>query len=62
MIADGCVRLKDRMALERMREHRSRLLQDYRVHAAQGFKVQSLETALQEDIGVLDDASSRLST
>jgi hypothetical protein len=60
-IVGGYVRLKDRVALERMREHRNRLLQDYRIYAAQGFKVEILERALQEDINALDDGLSRLS-
>ena len=62
LIVDGYVRLKDRVALERMREHRDKLLQNYRVHASQGFRVSSLETSLQEDITAINDALSRLST
>jgi hypothetical protein len=54
------VRLKDRVALERMRDHRNNLLQNYRVRAAQGFRVETLETSLQEDVNVLNDALSRL--
>jgi hypothetical protein len=61
-IVSGYVRLKDRAALERMREHRNKLLQNYRIHAAQGFRVQTLETSLQEDVNAIDDALSRLST
>ena len=61
-IASHYVRLKDRVALENMREHRNKLLQNYRVHASQGFRVPSLETSLQEDITAIDDALSRLST
>jgi uncharacterized protein with HEPN domain len=59
-IANNYVRLKDRIALERMREHRNKLLQDYRIYAAQGFRVRTLETSLQEDVNVLNDALSRL--
>jgi hypothetical protein len=62
IIISHYVRLKDRVALERMREHRNRLLQDYRIHAAQGFRVESLETALQKDVNALDGALSRFST
>jgi hypothetical protein len=61
-IVGGYVRLRDRVALERMREHRNKLLQNYRIHAAQGFRVQTLETSLQEDVNAIDDAFSRLST
>jgi hypothetical protein len=62
IIVGNYVRLKDRVALERMREHRSRLLQHYRIQAAQGFRVKTLETSLQEDVSAIDDALSRLST
>jgi hypothetical protein len=60
-IADGFVRLKDRVALERMREHRSRLLQEYRMHSGHGIRSEILEAALQDDMNVLDEALSRLS-
>jgi len=60
IIASHYVRLKDRVALERMRDHRNNLLQNYRVRAAQGFRVETLETSLQEDVNVLNDALSRL--
>jgi hypothetical protein len=61
-IADHYVRLRDRVALEHMREHRNKLLQLYRVHASQGFRVETLETSLQGDVDVLDEALSRLSS
>ena len=59
-IVSHYVRLKDRVALERMREHRHKLLHDYRIHAAQGFRVPTLETALQDDVNALDEGLSRL--
>ena len=62
IIADNYVRLKDRVALERMREHRNKLLQDYRIQAGQGFIVQTLATSLQGDLDVLDEALSRFPT
>jgi hypothetical protein len=62
IIASHYVRLKDRVALERMRDHRNNRLQNYCIHAARGFWVESLETALQKDVAALDDALSRLST
>ena len=46
--------------LERMREHRNKLLHDYRIHAAQGFRVPTLEAALQDDVNALNDGLSRL--
>jgi hypothetical protein len=61
IIASHYVGLKDRVTLEQMREHRSKLLQNYRIQAAQGFRVQTLETSLQEDVNAIDDALSRLS-
>ena len=54
--------MNDRVALERMREHRNRLLQNYRIHASQGFRVQTLETTLQGDLEAIDEALSRIST
>jgi hypothetical protein len=59
-IVGNYVRPKDRVTLERMREHRSSLLQNYRIHAVQGFRVQTLEKSLQEDVVAIDDALSRL--
>jgi hypothetical protein len=45
-----------------MREHRNKLLHDYRIHAAQGFRVPTLEAALQDDVNALDEGLSRLQT
>jgi hypothetical protein len=59
LIAQGFVRVKDRAALERMREHRGKLLNDYRMGSA-GFRSEVLETTLQDDLAVLDAALSRL--
>jgi hypothetical protein len=59
-IASHYVRLKDRVALERLRDHRNKLLQDYRIHMAQGFRVETLETSLQGDLEALDEALSSL--
>lgn len=60
-IANGFVRVRDRAALERMREHRSRLLEEYRARRAGWFRSEVLETSLQDDVAVLDAALSRLS-
>lgn len=59
-IADGLVRLKDRAALERMREHRNKLLQEYRMRSSDWFRSEVLETALRDDVQVLNEALSRL--
>ena len=61
-IANGYVRLKNRTALEQMREHRNRLLQEYRMRPADWFRSEVLEAALRDDVQVLDDALSRLSS
>jgi hypothetical protein len=60
LIASGFVRVKDRASLERMREHRSRLLQECRMRSAGGFRSEVLETSLQDDVAALDAALSRL--
>jgi hypothetical protein len=59
MITGHYVQLKDRAALERMREHRNNLLHNYRIGAAQGFRVQTLETSLQSDVEAIDEALAR---
>jgi hypothetical protein len=57
------VRLKDRGALERLRQHRIKLWQDYRMNSvSQGFQMPSLETSLQEDMTAIDHALSCLSS
>ena len=62
LIASGFVRVKDRAALERMREHRGRLLQECQMRSAGGFRSEVLETSLQDDVAALDAALSRLQT
>jgi hypothetical protein len=62
IITRDYAKLKDRVALEQMREHRKKLLQNYRVGAAQGFRVETLETSLQGDMDTIDEALSRIST
>lgn len=62
IITDHYAQLKDRVALEQMREHRNKLLQNYRIGAAQVFRVETLETSLQGDMDVIDEALSRIST
>jgi hypothetical protein len=61
LIASSYVRLKDRVTLEEMREHRSKLLQESRLRSAAGFRVKTLEDVLQDEVNVLDQALSQLS-
>lgn len=61
IITGHYAQLKDRAALEQMREHRNKLLQNYRIGAAQGFRVLALETSLQSDVEAIDEALSNLS-
>ena len=58
LIADGFVRVKDRAALERMREHRGKLLNEYRMRSVSWFRSEVLETALEGDLRVLTHALS----
>ena len=60
IITGHYAQLKDRVALEQMREHRNNLLQNYRIGAAQGFRVETLETSLRDDMAVIDEALSRI--
>jgi len=60
IITGHYAQLKDRVALEQMREHRNKLLQNYRIGAAQGFRVETLETSLRDDMAVIDEALSRI--
>lgn len=62
IITGHYAQLKDRAALEQMREHRNNLLQNYRIGAAGGFRVETLETSLHDDMAVIDEALSRIST
>ena len=61
IITGHYAQLKDRVALEQMREHRNNLLQNYRTGAAQGFTVETLEKSLRDDMAVIDEALSRIS-
>lgn len=59
-IVRSYIQLRDRAALERMREHRNRLLQENRFRAAEGFRAEELEIALQTEVDTLDEALARL--
>jgi hypothetical protein len=55
-IVAGYVTLKNRQALEEIREHRQRLLHDSRMHTRTWVSVESLTSALQEEINIVDAA------
>lgn len=58
-IVAGYVFLNDRAALEEIREHRKRLLNENRMRSSI-INPQSLETALQEEIAVVEAAIEKL--
>lgn len=55
-IVAGYVTLKNRAALEEIRDHRRRLLHENRLRSAAGFHLEGLNSELQEEIGILDAA------
>jgi hypothetical protein len=55
-IVAGYVTLKNRQALEEIREHRQRLLHDSRMHTGTWVSVASLTSTLQEEIDIVDAA------
>jgi hypothetical protein len=55
-IVAGYVTLKNRQALEEIRAHRQRLLQNSRMHAGSWVSVKSLTSALEEEISIVDAA------
>jgi hypothetical protein len=55
-IVAGYVTLKNRQALEEIRNHRRRLLHESRMHAGTWVSMESLTSALQEEIGIVDAA------
>lgn len=59
-IVSGYVTLKNRVALQEMREHRQRLLHESRMHAGSWVSVKNLTTVLQQDINVIDAALNGL--
>src|SRR6266446_4219507 len=50
------VTLKNRAALQEMREHRQRLLHESRMHKGSWVSVENLSFVLQQDISVIDTA------
>ena len=55
-IVAGYVTLKNRQALEEIRDHRQRLLHDSRMHSGSWVSVESLNSVLQEEISIVDAA------
>ena len=59
-IVAGYSTLKNRKALEEIRDHRRRLLNDYRMRSGSGMNFDWIKTEIREEIGVVEDALSRL--
>ena len=59
-IVAGYVTLKNRVALQEMREHRQRLLHESRLHRGSWVSVEKLSFVLQQDISVIDAGLSGL--
>ena len=59
-IVAGYVTLKNREALQEIRDHRQRLLHESRMHSGSWVSVESLNSVLQEDIRIVDAALSGL--
>lgn len=55
-IVAGYVTLKNRQALQEIREHRQRLLHESRMHTGTWVSVASLTSTLQEEINIVDAA------
>ena len=55
-IVAGYVTLKNRQALQEIRDHRQRLLHDSRMHTGTWVSVESLNSVLQEEISIVDAA------
>lgn len=54
-IVRNYVQLKDRVALERMRDQMNRLLHEDRLRSANGYTTETLAQALKDDIDALDE-------
>jgi hypothetical protein len=55
-IVAGYVTLKNRQALEEIRDHRRRLLHNSRMHAGSWVSVERLTSDLQEEISIVEAA------
>jgi hypothetical protein len=60
LIVDSYVSLKDRMALEEMRQHRQRLKGDLRQKVGGYFDVSGSLRLLDEDLRVIEEGFARL--
>lgn len=56
LIVAGYVTLKNRRALEEIRDHRERLLHNTRMHSGSWISTESLTSALKEEISIVDAA------
>ena len=59
-IVAGYSTLKNRKALEEIRDHRRRLLNDYRMRSGSGMNFDWINAEIQDEIGVVEDALSKL--
>ena len=59
-IVAGYATLKNRQALEAIRDHRRRLLNDYRMRSGSGLNFDWINTEIQEEIGIVEDALQKL--
>ena len=59
-IVAGYVTLKNRHALEEIRDHRQRLLNESRMHGGSWISVESLSLVLREEISIVDAALNEL--
>ena len=59
-IVAGYSTLKNRKALEAIRDHRRRLLNDYRMRSGSGLNFDWTNTEIQEEIGIVEDALQKL--
>jgi hypothetical protein len=55
-IVAGYITLKNRQALQEIRDHRQRLLHNSRMHTGTWVSVESLNSVLQEEINIVDAA------
>lgn len=59
-IVAGYVTLKNRQALEEIRSHRQRLLHESRMHTGSWVSMESLTSALREELDIVDAALNGL--
>jgi hypothetical protein len=59
-IVTGYFTLKDRVALEQIRDHRRKLLNETRIFNAGPLRFDSITAELQEELGVVDAALAKL--